>query len=203
MSGELKELKFDTNKVFAFRVANNDTRSVNISAFSGVVQLTIWDRNQSGGPVEKIAITSSLKRLFIRQMTELLSAQPNTVLTLEQKTWMRNSDGKGGSFQTRAIFKFIKDEKQTYAFEISTPKMVNPVKCVFRSVDKFVIGNEEITESESSALGVHDFLDFLKIDYTFAKHHSKFNLPKIQRNYKAPAPNSNEPSYTNGSEDVY
>lgn len=207
MNEELKNLKeqikFDTSKVFSFRVSNNDTRSVSISAFSGSIQLNIWDKNQSGGPVEKISITNSLRRLWIKQLEGLLSAQPNTVLTLEQKTWMKNSDGRGGSFNTRAIFKFIKDEKQIYLFEISTPKMVNPVKCIFRSVDKFVVGNEEMNDSELSALGVYDFLDFLKVDYNLVKHNSKFNNPKVQRGQYKPAPNNSEPDYVNTDESVY
>ena len=200
-----EQLKFDTSKAFSFRTTPQDNRNVSISAFSGSIQLNVWDKNQPGGPIERITISSSLRRLWMKQREGLLAAQPNTVLTLEQKTWCKNPDGKGGSFTTRAIFKFIKDEKQVYAFEISTPKMINPVKCIFKSSERYVVGTEEYNESELSALSVQDFLDFLKIDYNFVKQNSRFNMPKVQPrgNFRPSMPNHSEPSYVNQSEDVY
>ena len=201
--------RYDMSNFYRFRISQ-DSRTADISAFNGNVTLSIWDNTQRGGPIERISMTRELTKLLQTHCENILKAQPSTTLTLEQKIWERNSDGKGGTWTTGNIFKFIKDDKQTYAMEISTRKMSSPLKCIFKS-GNFSVGTDELTEAEQSALGLKTFISFLDKEVPLMRALTTFNRVKPQFNnnrnsggsHTPPPPSTEKANYTNNDEAPY
>ena len=153
------------------------SRTMNLNAFNGGVSFSIWDSNQRGAPVDSISLTRPIVSLLVRSMKNIIKAQPNTVLTIGQHVWDKSAnDGKGGWVKGN-LFKFIKDDKQTYALEVSTPKLTMPLKTTFRG-PKFSVDTDDLNESERSELALRNVIETLEFDVPMMRLLSRLNMPK-------------------------
>lgn len=200
----IQKLGFKVDSVYKLYPAKGDTRSVNIGAFQGNASFTIWDSNQRGAPVQNIPFSREMVELFNRVLKKLLESQPNTTLTIEKPTYVK--EGDQGKYVKDIFFKFHKNDKQTYSLEIASNKLSTPVVCSFRT-SAIDMGNGELDESAKSALAVKAFITFLTFDLPTVRVISMFN-PKPRKfnngggggSYNAP--NSNQ-RYTNSGGEAY
>ncbi len=187
------------------------SRTMNLNAYSGGVSFTIWDSNQRGTPVDSVSLTRPVVRLLTRTMKNIIKAQPNTTFTIGQHNWDKNLNGGKGGWVKGNMFKFIKDDKQTYALEVSTPKLDIPLKTVFKG-PKFTIDTDDLTESERSEQGLRNLIETFEFDVPMMRLLSRLNMPKPSFGGNNNRPNrssdnssssSNERSYTSDNEEPY
>ena len=179
MSDEQKPLSLSKFNLSGFLVLREfqGSRTMNLNAFNGGVSFSIWDSNQRGAPVDNISLTRPVVRLLNRAMKNIIKAQPNTTVTIGQHNWDRNANGGKGGWVKGNMFKFIKDDKQTYALEVSTPKLSLPLKTVFKG-PKFTVDTDDLTESERSELALMNLIETLDFDVPMMRLLSRLNMPK-------------------------
>lgn len=173
----IKDLGFNTNGVYKLYPAKGDTRSVQVGTFQGSASFTIWDSAVRGAPVQSIPFTRELVELFIQNLNKILGAQPNTTLTIEKQTYVK--EGDRGKYEKDIFFKFHKNDKQTYTLEFSSKKLETPVVTVFK-MSGIDIGNGELSESDKSAVSVKAFVTFLRSELPVHRANSLYN-PKPRK----------------------
>ena len=198
--------KFNLGGVMVLREFQG-SRTINLNAFSGGASFTIWDSNQRGMPVDSISLSRSVSRMLIRTMKNIIKAQPNTNVTVAQSQWDKNQNGGKGGWVKGNLFKFIKDDKQTYAMEVSTPKMEIPLKVAFRG-PKLTIDTDDLTDSQRSELALMDLIEVLEHDVPLIRLLSRLNMPKptARNNNNSSSDNissEQKQSYTNDDEAPY
>lgn len=195
--------RFNFNSHYTLR-AVNDNRTCTVNGFNGNVSLSIWDQNNRQGPVDTIPMNRELTHLMIKTLKELLKAQPNTTLTLEQKVYQRNEDGKGGKWVPGTIFKFVKDDKQMCFMDIHTKKLGTPLKLIYRS-GNFSVGTDELSDHEKSALSLSTFISYLENEVPQLRVAGCFNKRAFSQSNR-PAnrpPSAQASSFTNDDEAPY
>ena len=196
------------NGVYRFYAAKGDTRSASFGAYQGGVSITIWDSAQKGAPVQSIPFTREMGVLFVQVLKKLISAQPNTSMTIGKPSAVK--EGERFKFVKDVIFKFTKTEKQTYTMEISSLKLGAPTVQVFKPVGAIELGVDELTEGDKSALAVKGFISFIESEVPNMRIMSMIN-PKPRKpmgggsgsNNRYNAPSTTTTNYSNDSEEAY
>lgn len=194
MSDDAKQMsKFNLSSYMTLREFQG-SRTISLNAFSGGVSFSIWDSNQRGAPVDSIPLSRAVVRMLVKTLKNIIKAQPNTIVPFWQHTWDKSQNGGKGGWVKGNMFKIIKDDKQTYALEISTPKIEVPIKVTFRG-PKMSVDTDDLTDSQRSESGLMDLIDVLEKETPWLRLLSRLNMPK-------PTFKSNTKSDTNvGSED--
>lgn len=198
----IEKLGFNTNGVYKFYGARGDSRSAQIGLYNGAVSFTVWDSQNRGGPIQSVSWSRDAVVLIVRVLRQLLKAQPDTTLTIEQQKYVK--EGERGSYVKDTLFKFVKNDKQMYLMEVTSPKLSTPLLLTFKGAGGLNIGAGELTDSDKSGVAVESFISFLVEELPILRCLSLFNMKKKTFNKGGSggqAPSTSQNSYSSGGDE--
>ncbi len=177
MSDEIKNLSFNMQGLWAKSSTTND-ETLQISVWQGTASFVVFSKKKTGRDaiVAKISLPRAAITIITDFLKTILTSGPETRLPYITKTFVRNQDGKGGTYENADSMTIFRDERKLIGLEIHGPKISNPIKFMLKIPGTMQTG-QDMTDQMKSEIDTRTLITVLTHDIPNAIYLSRFNMP--------------------------